>query len=161
MGNSHCYDLVSRAVSMSCRFGQSARSIESRHVVRQENFLAWLVLLAFTLGLALNAMTFWFFFAFTGAPAEASQGESGEGVDNASRQSRPWDTTELTSEVCLTEPPLGIAGTVCDLGCAWYVYAWGNSSKISVGHGWLSTYLDFQGDVITHPCWDLHRQWVA
>ena len=66
-------------------------------------------------------MTFLIFFAFTGAPAEASQGESGEGVDNASRQSRQRDTTELTSEVSFTEPPLGIAGTICDLGCAWYV----------------------------------------
>ena len=33
-GNSRCYALASRALNMSCRFGQSARSIESRRVVK-------------------------------------------------------------------------------------------------------------------------------
>ena len=40
------------------------------------------------------------------AHAKASQGKSGEGVDNASRQSQQRDATELTSDITLTEPPL-------------------------------------------------------
>ena len=34
-GNSCCHTLASRALSMSCSFGQSARSIESRSVVKR------------------------------------------------------------------------------------------------------------------------------
>ena len=38
-GNSRCYALASRALNMSCSFGQSARSIERRRVVIYKGML--------------------------------------------------------------------------------------------------------------------------